>query len=71
MLSLVGAELALKPLIGDFGGRAGGGPDLEHLTPEEARGIFSGADLRRALSRPFSDFAKLSAHPTIWIEDHL
>jgi len=36
MLSLVQDELALKPLMGDFGGRAGEGLNLEHLTPEEA-----------------------------------
>jgi len=36
MLSLVRDELALKPLMGDFGGRAGEGLNLEHLTPEEA-----------------------------------
>lgn len=36
MLSLVHDELALKPLMGDFGGRAGEGLNLEHLTPEEA-----------------------------------
>ena len=32
MLSLVHEELALKPLMGDFGGRAGEGLNLEHLT---------------------------------------
>jgi hypothetical protein len=36
MLSLVRDELALKPLMGDSGGRAGEGLNLEHLTPEEA-----------------------------------
>jgi len=36
MLLLVQDELALKPLMGDFGGRAGEGLNLEHLTPEEA-----------------------------------
>jgi TIR domain len=36
MLSLARDELALKPLMGDFGGRAGEGLNVEHLTPEEA-----------------------------------
>jgi len=36
MLSLVHEELALKPLMGDFGGRAGEGLNLERLSPEEA-----------------------------------
>jgi hypothetical protein len=36
MLSLVRDELALTPLMGDFGGRAGEGLNLEHLTPEQA-----------------------------------
>jgi hypothetical protein len=36
MLSLVHEELALKPLMCDFGGRAGEGLNLERLSPEEA-----------------------------------
>jgi hypothetical protein len=36
MLSLVQGELALKPIMGDFGGQAGVGLNLEHLTAEEA-----------------------------------
>jgi hypothetical protein len=36
MLSLVREELALSPLMGDFGGRAGEGLNLKHLSPDEA-----------------------------------
>jgi len=36
LLSLTNDELALKPLMGGFGGRAEEGLNVEHLTPEEA-----------------------------------
>jgi hypothetical protein len=36
LLSLTNDELALRPLMGGFGGRAEEGLNVEHLTPEEA-----------------------------------